>query len=336
MLRRLVGQHLRWHFDRGAIRGDGTLAQGLTSEGSVEIRETYGSAGAPYWAMQGFGGLWSLSDDDPFWTDDEVPLPVEQDDFLKSFPEPGWLVVGTKHSGQVQRFSAHSSKYPAKYGKFSYSTLAPFNAGIVDGRPSPDSMLSLVTAGEVGHRDRVLKSAVSEEGWLRFTYEEVLGGFSHQIETAIVIRGDTHLRIHRVQVAEGSPSVSAIEGAAPLGFPPGGVIESGHSTEPVESWARSGERLSCIRAISGYSRAGFPVAWRGQDGINSVYGKHVLPHLVVEKVVSGLVLVSLVTSTISRDTAGGQDVVPEFRWDDTGEIRIDWGDSGGWTIPPLS
>jgi hypothetical protein len=103
----------------------------------------------------------------------------------------------------------------------------------------------------------------------------------------------------------------------------------------MESWARFGERVSSIRAISGYSRAVFPVAWRGQDGINSVYGKHVLPQLEVEKVVSGLVLVSLVTSTISRESDGGRDVVPEVRWEDSGEIRVEWDDSGAWTIPPL-
>ena len=34
MLKRLVGRHLRWYVDRGAVRADGTLRQSLTVTGS--------------------------------------------------------------------------------------------------------------------------------------------------------------------------------------------------------------------------------------------------------------------------------------------------------------
>ncbi|MFN8447192.1 MAG: DUF2264 domain-containing protein [Anaerolineae bacterium] len=76
MLRRLVGRHLRWYVDRGAVRADGTLRQSLTASGSPDIIERYISTGATYWAMQAFSGLWSLPDDDPFWTAEETPLPL--------------------------------------------------------------------------------------------------------------------------------------------------------------------------------------------------------------------------------------------------------------------
>ena len=335
MLRRIVGQHLRWHFDRGAIRADGSLAQALTSEGSVEIRETYGSAGAPYWAMQAFGGLWSLPDDDPFWTEPEVPLPVEQGDFVRVYPEPGWLVIGTARSGQVQRFSARSAKYPAKYSKYGYSTLAPFNSGLVNGRPSPDSMLSLIDKGELGHRDTTIKSALSDQGWLRMRYVESINGRTHWIETAIVVRGDSHLRIHRVELADGCDGISAVEGSAPLGYPPGGVIDSGRTPDGTTSWARHTNRLVSIRSISGYSHAEFPVSWGGQDGINSVYGKHVLPHLVVDEVRSGAVLVCLVTTTqVEFEGSGSIDQVT-VDWGKTDEILVKWGEFDGVSIPAL-
>jgi hypothetical protein len=334
MLRRLVGQHLRWNVDHGAVRADGTLIQGLTSDGSIEVRETYGSTGAPYWAMQAFGGLWSLPDDDPFWTDAEVPLPVEQGDFVRSYPEPGWIVTGTSQSGQVQRFSARSSKYPAKYSKFCYSTLAPFNAGLVNGRPSPDNMLCLVDEGETGHRDTTIASAVGD-CWLRMRYLEVVGAASHTIETAIMIRGESHLRIHRVWLADGVETVAAVEGSAPLGFAEGGLIESGRSLDRPCSWASHAGRFVSIRALRGHHRAGFPVAWGGNDGINSVYGKHVLPHLIVDRIVPGAMLACIVTTRLTTGESGAEREPVDIEWQADESIRIQWGTTAPIFIPAL-
>ena len=89
MLKRLVGKHLRWYVDRGAIRADGTLRQSLTASGSPEVLERYISTGATYWAIQAFSGLWALADDDPFWTAEEEPLPAKRENFLKVFAIPG-------------------------------------------------------------------------------------------------------------------------------------------------------------------------------------------------------------------------------------------------------
>jgi hypothetical protein len=333
MLRRLVGQHLRWNLDHGVLRADGTLVQGLTSDGSVEVRETYGSTGAPYWAMQAFGGLWSLPDDDPFWTDPEVPLPVGQGDFVRAFPEPGWVVTGSKRSGQVQRYSARSAKYPAKYGKFCYSSLNPFNVGLVNGRPSPDSMLCLIDDGEIGHRDATLASVVGD-GWLRMRYAQEIGGASHKIETAIVIRGESHVRVHRIDLAEGAGPISAVEGSAPLGFPGGGIVESGRSRDQLRSWASHGDRLVAIRAIRGYDRAGFPAAWGGNDGTNSVYGKHLLPHLIVDRIEPGMILACIATSGMASDPRPEADDPIEFDWADDGEINVQWG-ATRFSVPPL-
>ncbi|MEJ7838278.1 MAG: DUF2264 domain-containing protein [Thermomicrobiales bacterium] len=335
LLRRLTGQHLRWHVDRGAIRADGTLTQALTSEGSVEIRETYGSTGAPYWAMQAFGGLWSIPDDDPFWSDDEVPLPVEQGDFLKTFAEPGWMVVGTGSSGHVQRFSTHSAKYPSKYSKFVTSTLAPFNCGLIDGRPSPDSMLCLVDDGEPGHRDITLASSMSDAGWLRLRYEQHVGGLTHRIETAIVIAGEHHLRLHKVTLDPGAVHVYAVEGSAPLGFPPGGFIDSGRTSDRMSGWASYGGRLVGIRALQGYSRAAFPAAWGGNDGINSVYGKHVLPCLDVDIIESGSVLACIVFAGLGSGPESMDTGIPTISWSDSGLITVSWRAGEDLIVPAL-
>jgi hypothetical protein len=297
MLCRLVGVHLRWYADRGVLHADGTLRQALTSQGSVEIREGYISTGSSYWATQAFGGLWSIADDDAFWSVPESPLPVEQSDFVRVLREPGWVLVGDKRSGEVQRFSAAGGRYPAKYGKFHYSTAAPFNVGLVDGSAAPDAMLSLVAGDDVGHRGMSIASSMGESGWLRFRFSQTVSNAEHHIESVLVPRGTRHLRIHRIELAEGSVGVSAVEGAAPLGYAPGDDIQSGR-TETL-SWAlareRSGSRYVSIRAIQGYSSVDKPTAWKGRFDLNSVYGRYVLPQLRVDAVESGAVLVSLVT-----------------------------------------
>jgi len=335
MLRRMVGQQLRWHFDRGVLRGDNTLRQSLTSEGSVEIRETYGSTGTVYWAMQAFAGLWALADNDPFWTDDEVPLPVEQGDFVKILPEPGWVLSGSKSTGNVTRFSAKSSKMPAKYGKFHYSTLAPFNVGLVDGAPSPDGMLCLMDNGELGHRDTTLLAKIGEPGWLRMRYEQAVNNRTHTIETVIVVDGDYHLRLHRIHLAPGSTGVSAIEGAAPLGFPPGGLITSSQSGDPIRSQASHAGRVVSIQGHEGYDRAGYPSAWKNNETLNSVYGKYVLPHLLVDHIHPEHTLVSTVELTMQPVSPVPADQAPPIAWNDDDSVTVSWRRFQNLNIPAL-
>ncbi len=198
MLRRMVGRHLRWYIDRGAIRADGTLRQTLTASGSPDIIERYISTGAPYWAMQAFSGLWSLSDDDPFWTAEEEPLPAETSDFVKVFPQPGWVL--TARAGHVSLYNAgvvHPG-YGNKYAKFVYSSRYPFNVSLEAGQPSLDSSLCLTDAGVRAHRQQVLAYAADESGWLRARYSIVVNGHRHSVDTTLIVLGDVHLRAHRL------------------------------------------------------------------------------------------------------------------------------------------
>lgn len=338
VLRRLVGRHLRWYVDRGVIRGNGTLRQELTSEGSTELRETYISTGSTYWAMQAFGALWSLSDDDPFWTTPEAPLPVERGDFVRILPEPGWVLVGSRETGEVQRFTAKSGKSPAKYGKYHYTTSAPFNVGLADGRPSPDGMLSLIDRNEIGHRDATLTSAIGEPGWLRFRYVERVRGREHQIETAILTQGRRHIRVHRVDLADGGERVSAVEGASAFGYAPGEIIQTGTTDTPLRSWAfvreRFHSRYVAIEGIDGYSVAELPAAWRGIPDLNSVYGRYVLPFLRVDAVADGMVLTSVVTIGSDADR-GAENNELRVSWRNDDQIEIEWSSGSRVLIPSL-
>ena len=221
MLKRLVGKHMRWYVDRGAIRADGTLRQSLTATGSPEVMERYISTGATYWAMQAFSGLWSLPDDDPFWSAEEEPLPAEQSDFTKVFSIPGWVL--TARDGHVQQFNAGAVKpsYGNKYTKLIYSTRNPFNVGLDAGQPSLDNTLCLRDDGIRGQREHVLAYTVGESGWSRTRYPIQINGHRHLIDTTLIPLGDMHLRAHRITLDLDATDVIAEEGSAPLGFDAG-------------------------------------------------------------------------------------------------------------------
>lgn len=336
MLRRLVGRHLRWYTDRGAIRADGTLRQSLTAEGSIEVREPYIATGSSYWAMLAFGALWSLPDDDPFWSVEEEPLPVEQGDFMRVFAWPGWVVSGTKASGGVQRFNAGSWKYPAKYGKFAYTTLAPFNVGLVDGQPSPDSMLCLTDGQIIGHRNTNLAFAVGEPGWLRMRYQQAVGGV-HTIDTAIIVLGEVHLRAHRVTL---DPDVkiplAAVEGAAPLGYAAGTVpvITSDSIAGWEKAWVDS--RAVGIVRLRGYDHQHRATSWRGRYELNSVYGRYVFPWLEASRLKPEHDLICLVYTGLSEvDMNHLKAQVAEFDWLPNGTFRLVWQDGRQLEVPPL-
>ncbi len=325
MLKRLVGRHLRWYVDRGAIRADGTLRQELTAGGSAEVRERYISTGATYWAMQAFGGLWSLRDDDRFWTVAEEPLPAEQGDYVKVFPQPGWVVAA--NAGEVQRFNAGSVKpgYGNKYNKLQYTTQQPFNVGLSQGQFSPDGGLCLVSGGVNGIRSKNLAYAVGEPGWLRMRYEIALNQFAHLIETVIVVRGKSHLRVHFILLDPKTDiPVSLIEGATPLGYDPGGTPWL--ITKADMAAAGLDDQVSAIQMLAGYDRAGF---WKGDPHSNSVYAGYALPVLHVDEVLAGHTLACLVSQA---ELSGWP---PAWDWLPDGTFEVEWGDSGTIIIPPL-
>ncbi|MGC4190833.1 MAG: DUF2264 domain-containing protein [Thermomicrobiales bacterium] len=333
MLRRLVGRHIRWYLDRGAIRADGTLRQELTATGSSAIREPYISTGATYWAMQAFGGLWCLPDDDPFWTAEEEPLPVERQDFVRVFPEPGWLLAGDRRTGIVHRFSAKSQHDdPAKYGKFHASTAAPITVGLTDGHPVPDAMLCLTDGEMYGHRDAIDAGTVGEPGWLRTHYRQRSGGREHTIETVIVVSGNLHLRAHRIDIAPGTSPIAAIEGAGAFGFDPGERPVMDRDTSRSISMARMGDRAVAIRAVIGYDGAAIPFAY---SGVGATHAEVVVPTLraSLDEGVSGLAC--LVSLGDAEDLRRMRMCEPMVSWRDDGAVTVSGFLDEPIHIPPI-
>ena len=328
MLKRLVGKHLRWYIDRGAVRLDGTLRQTLTATGSLEIIERYISTGATYWAMQAFSGLWALPDDDPFWTAEEEPLSAERENFTKVFPQPGWVV--TAKDGHVQRFNAGSVKagYGAKYAKLVYSTRNPFNVGLDTGQIGVDSNLCLIENGVRGQRESVLAYAVGESGWLRTRYHIHLNHHQHTVETVLIPLGDVHLRAHRISLDPAAEQVSLEEGSAPLGYDAGAA--SVISTSDGWTFAEwRGEAIG-IKPISGYAEAARIVP----GSPNSVYGFNLLAVLSVPTLPQSHELLCVVYAGSTPDMAA-MPVVKSAVWESDGRVVIEIGGET-LTVPPLS
>ena len=336
LLRRLVGRHLRWYVDRGAVRADGTLRQELTAGGNPAVRETYISTGATYWAMLAFAGLWALPDDDPLWSAPEEPLPVERGDFVRVFQQPGWLLTGTQASGQVQRYNAGATgHYPAKYDKFVYASGAPFNVGLADGAPGPDSMLCLTDARGHAHRSGTDAFAAGEPGWLRMRYRQRAAGAEHTIDTAIVPRGDMHLRAHRISLAPRARDVGALEGPAPLGYPPGAHPEIRGA--PGWEYAAAEGRAVAIVRLRGYSGQHPARAWAGRADLNLAYAEHVLPLIEAAQLDAAHELVCLCyAGPPLDDPAALAALLSELYWDDAGALTVRWSDGAVVTVPPLA
>ncbi len=337
LLRRIVGRHLCWYIDRGALRADGTLRQELTEGGNPAVRETYISTGATYWAMLAFQGLWGLPDDDPFWTAPEEPLPVEQGDFMKALAQPGWLLQGIQATGAVQRYNAGSSAtYIAKYDKFVYASDAPFNVGLANGRPSPDSMLCLGDAHGYTHRSGTQAFGINAAGWLRMRYEQHAAGGQHTIDSTILVHGNLHVRAHRIMLAARHTPVCAIEGSAPLGYVPGDMpIICGDPDQGWEYAAASG-RAVAIYALRGYDGQRQAEAWAGRADLNSVYAEHVLPLLTVSSLEPVHELVCLVYSGAPMaEPTVLLGLIREIAWEQDGTLRAVWSDGRVDHVPAL-
>lgn len=313
MLKQLVGRHLRWYINRGAIRADGTLRQSLTASGSPEIIERYISTGATYWAIQAFGGLWALADNDPFWAAEEEPLPAEQGNFTKVFPQPGWVLKA--QNGHVQRFNAGSVKpgYGAKYNKLVYSTHHPFNVGLDAGEMGVDSCLCLSHLGIRATRENNLAYAVGDKGWLRMRYVIALNGLQHIVDTTVIPLSSMHLRAHRITLDSDAQHVVAEEGSAPLGYDAGAIP----TIQTTDGWIFVGFRDSSvgIKPLQGYSAPAHVIS----GSPNSVYSHNLLAVLSVS-------LLQPTNDLICAVYAGGMpdlESLPKFGqmgWDTDGQF----------------
>lgn len=295
LLRRISSGCIRYFCERGLLDPDDHyIRQGFHGD-FPPAGESYISPGSPYWACHGFFAL-TFDRDDPFWTATESPLPVEQYDFDLALPAPGFVLSGRRATGQVLLLNARSGQrdeiepdagggqltneaeliarfaprhdYPAKYGKFAYSTHLPFNVAPVPGSYAPDAMLSLSRDGlTFGHRSATRAGGVAP-GMMWCEFDEVVDKRPQTVRVAVLLWKDLQIRLAFIQP---TVPVRAFEAPGALGCDCAADIV--RRSDPSAGWeyAQVDGRALAIRRLLGYDSQRASAPFLGYSNINLAY-----------------------------------------------------------------
>jgi hypothetical protein len=341
MLRRLVRKHLSYYDNVGAInRETDVVRQELAEYGHPDARDNYINPGHPYWCMLAFTVLWQLDADDPIWTVEEELLPIEKGDFSRTIKPAGWLLQGTAKSGQVQRYSLGSQHgYPAKYGKFLYSTHFPGNLGTVEGDTGPDHALCLTDGVNWAH-SCVYQHFSTTEDSLRARYTFTLGAFKIGCETILVPLGEGYFRIHKLSIPpDFKKELTAIEGGAPLGYSPGNTPKKIVVSQQCLSRVTNNCATSLIAGLEGYA-CGLPArGFRGNERLNAIHDR-AITSTIEARMASGesqqtIHLASYALSTLQEISSSWSPPDIETTWEESGAVHLKL-EKKSMTISPLN
>lgn len=221
VLRRIVRKQLEYHWSLGCFdETNGKLRESFSRDDTSVTREIYVDNGHPYWAMLGFAFL-SVPKDDPFWTADEEPLPVEKADFVRRFEGPRAMLMGTKRSGEVRwvqaRNSAKRDPYRDKYSKFVWSSHFGFCATKDADHVPPDQALVFreIATGKESTRapNGVTDGKLLDDG-VETTWWAKLGEWKFDVVSTIRLKGDVITRSHTINAPpEAVAKVVVLEGS---------------------------------------------------------------------------------------------------------------------------
>lgn len=193
----IISRHLEYWmslpiFDNGNIL---TVGYGYPN---LYMAEDYNGFGSPYWALKTFAVL-ALPEDHPFWQADCSPLPQ----LISLHPIPAANMLISRTCGHVTaytpgKYMAHPANvYPAKYGKFAYSTLftfsVPRSSSIME-EAAPDSMLAFQMEDRVYTRKDVTDYRIEKDK----VYSLWKIGDKITVETELIPTPDGHIRRHKV------------------------------------------------------------------------------------------------------------------------------------------
>jgi len=275
LLRRICSGNLRYFVDHGMFDPAGHfLRQGFHGDFPLAT-ESYVAPGSPLSACHALFAL-TFDADDPFWTEPELPLPVEREDFDLAFSTPGFALSGRRATGQVILLNSRSGhpadvprpNYTPKYGKFSYSTHFPFNVAQAAESYAPDAMIALTHDGlTFGHRDTTRAGGASSRiMWCAF--DEVIEGQSQSLRLVILLWKDLQVRLAFVQP---TLPVRAFEAPGALGGQ--GASKVLRRSNPNMGWEYAeaqGQALG-IRRLWGYDGQQASAPFLGYSNINLAY-----------------------------------------------------------------
>lgn len=229
-IRHLWAQHLRWWARQSIFTDQGRLSIGWAYD-NPHMRETYNSAGSPYWALKAFLPL-ALPPDHPFWTSGEDDGGADRDAESQQLQVPAGVVVNRSARQSVMLNSGRPGLWfprqgAAKYGKLAYSSAFPFTL-------EPDDLSFFHTAESAlalidEQHERRTRSAVVEAGLDGAVAWSIWQPFDDvTVFSAVAGSGPVHSRTH---IVDTSRTLTAVEG----GF----AIDDRFDPATDEQWERA-------------------------------------------------------------------------------------------------
>jgi hypothetical protein len=299
MIRRIASGVVK-HFLEAGAASHGYLSMGWHGE-FLPMAQQYSGPASPSGASNGFLGL-LLPADHKIWTAPEEPMPVEQDDFVRSIPEAGFRLHGTRSNGIVRMATHKSDHYPEPgaltvndhYCRLSYSThTAP---DIASGDSPVDSSVVLIDPdGNASSRARFHTIAVADRlaastyfpGEQQGTDNRPFLVWWERIETLSIARGDAEIRVHYVSTL-GRRTLRDGGFAAASDDPL--AIETGDGWSLVRT---ADGLVSFVTGIHGFERAEV----HRSEGVNPFGRYSAAPAVTTGRLPAEAILVSLVVLT---------------------------------------
>jgi hypothetical protein len=260
LLKKIVRTNLQWWWDMGAYDEKlGKIRETLTPDGSKDVTEAYIDNGHPYWCMQAFS-MFAIPANDPFWTAEEEPLPVEKGDYAIRFEGPKMLVTGTKASGQVKWALAHNfmrrEYYRDKYVKFVASSHFPFNVIQIKGRAPWDQTLVIrekATGLTVG-RSGITGGELTKDG-ITTQWSITINEKKFEIASTVRFVGEFEHRAHEIVAPDGveAGAYEIVEGSYPLGL----TIEGNFNDASLDGGGRCLRGVNSPHAIAAWNVSGY-------------------------------------------------------------------------------
>jgi hypothetical protein len=154
VVRRLVSGQMQFYIDHDYFDKNMLPTMGWAGE-NLDLIDPYSQYGSPYWGAAVFSNL-LLPEDHKFWTEKEMPLPVEKESYVISEKTIGMQVIGNNETGEVQIVNHRCwhqkegpfTKYAKKYTNFSYSSEFGVDIKRTENGYNCDNMFSITTDGK--------------------------------------------------------------------------------------------------------------------------------------------------------------------------------------------
>lgn len=267
---------LKYFITREILTEEGFLSLGYI-RACEALLEHYSCGGSPYWAVKAFNAL-LIPRDDSFWTAEEVPLPIHRGNYSLPLQKAGLLVVGNRVSGQVYLLNGKARhdnpEYNAKYTKFIYSTLFPFDVRKIYGNFNCDNWLQFSADGIVWKERWKMETLFCEKDFISFKYPMREVDEDGEIITRILVKEDFFVLLHSIRSTK---NLFLREGGFPLGFDTG---PERIKSLPGAEWASAEGRCTFLRNLHGWKRQ-IPARPFAEDtnGVNVRYRYSITPRM---------------------------------------------------------